>query len=190
MNNFIQISLVLFGLWLVSWLIAALWSDRAAKRASIQSEMVYRLLTVAGALLIFWHAGEGARLWTMPAWVGGLLLAVEVLGYAFCWWARIHLGRLWSATVGAKSEHRIIDTGPYRLVRHPIYTGLIASLIAMALIQARAQALAGAAVMIYSFWIKARLEERFLRQTLGAEAYDAYSRRTPMLIPFLRLGGQ
>lgn len=190
MNIFVQISMGLFGLWIVSWLIAAYWSHRAAKRATFGSELLYRLLAVVGALLIFWHANEGPYLWSLPVWAGILLIAVELAGFAFCWWARIHLGRLWSATVGAKGEHRIVDTGPYGLVRHPIYTGLIVALFAIAMIQGRTLAFAGAAVMTYSFWIKARLEERFLRQELGADAYDAYSRRTPMLIPFLRPGGR
>ena len=80
----------------------------------------------------------------------------------------------------------MIDTGPYAIVRHPIYTGIILAAFATAAIKGTVFALAGAAIMTLGFWIKARLEERFLRQELGAAGYDAYSRRVPMLVPFGR----
>ena len=83
-----------------------------------------------------------------------------------------------------KDDHRIIDTGPYRLVRHPIYTGLITAAFALAVQVETPLALAGALFIALGFWLKARLEERFLREELGAADYDAYAARTPMLIPF------
>ena len=58
--------------------------------------------------------------------MAGLTLA----GIAFTWWARIHLGRFWSNAITRKEGHRVIDTGPYGLVRHPIYTGLIGGMLA------------------------------------------------------------
>lgn len=106
-------------------------------------------------------------------------------GFAFCWWARIHLGRMWSSSVTRKADHHIIDTGPYSLVRHPIYTGIILAAAATAALEARAIAFAGLALVTIGFWIKARLEERFLRNELGAEVYDANARRTGMPFPGL-----
>ena len=55
-------------------------------------------------------------------------------GLAFCWWARLHLGAMWSGTVTRKDDHHIVDTGPYGLVRHPIYTGLIFSALGQAML--------------------------------------------------------
>jgi len=86
--------------------------------------------------------------------------------------------------VTTKADHHIVDTGPYRLVRHPIYTGAIFAALATAFIKASPAAFLGFALIALGFWMTARVEERFLRQELGPEAYDAYSRRTPMLIPF------
>jgi protein-S-isoprenylcysteine O-methyltransferase Ste14 len=106
-------------------------------------------------------------------------------GLAFSWWARIHLGRLWSSTITRKEGHRIVDTGPYGLVRHPIYTGLIAALLVTAAVDATIMALIGAASIILRLSLKARSEERFLMIELGGEAYQAYCRRVPMLIPFI-----
>jgi protein-S-isoprenylcysteine O-methyltransferase Ste14 len=112
------------------------------------------------------------------------MAALCLAGFAFAWWARLHLGRLWSGFVTRKADHRIIDSGPYRIVRHPIYTGIIVAAIAMAIAKGTIYAVAGALLAILSFWVKARLEEKFLREQLGPETYDAYRRRVPMLIPF------
>jgi protein-S-isoprenylcysteine O-methyltransferase Ste14 len=86
--------------------------------------------------------------------------------------------------VSRKAEHHIVDTGPYRIVRHPIYTGIILASAATALQRGTAQAWLGMSVMTLGWYIKARLEERFLRDELGADAYGAYARRVPMLVPF------
>ena len=83
-----------------------------------------------------------------------------------------------------REGHRVVDTGPYRLVRHPIYTGFIAAILAFALLRTTPAALAGALLLALTMAAKAKTEEHFLRRELGAEAYDAYARKTPMLVPF------
>jgi protein-S-isoprenylcysteine O-methyltransferase Ste14 len=85
--------------------------------------------------------------------------------------------------VTRKADHRVVDTGPYRLVRHPIYTGLIAAMIATALLRPGLFGIAGVALIALSFVIKYRLEERFLMEELGPE-YAAYRKRVPALVPF------
>ncbi len=172
--------------WAVSWFAAALWSDRAAKRPGFGAEALYRAVMLAGIALLFGiglHL-DAFRLWTVSAPAGWALAGAAALGFLFCWWARIHLGRLWSGWVTKKAGHHIVDTGPYRIVRHPIYTGLMTAAFATAIIKGTVAALLGAVVLTISFWLKARLEERFLSRELGAEGYDAYRRRVPMLIPF------
>jgi len=84
-----------------------------------------------------------------------------------------------------KKDHRIVDTGPYAFVRHPIYAGLVIALLATAAAEGRATALVGAALVVFGVWLKARTEERFLMAELGAEIYASYCRRVSMLIPFL-----
>ena len=106
-------------------------------------------------------------------------------GIFFAWWARIHLGRLWSGSITRKEGHHVVDTGPYRLVRHPIYTGLIGATIATATAAATVTAVVGAVLITFGMWLKARTEERFLTEELGPEAYAAYQRRVPMLVPFV-----
>ena len=109
-----------------------------------------------------------------------------VLGLSFVWWARIHLGRFWSNAITHKEDHRIIDTGPYGLVRHPIYTGQIVGLLATGIAIGNWAAMLGVCLISLGEWLKGRMEERFLSVELGAEAYGAYCRRVPMIVPFLR----
>ena len=113
------------------------------------------------------------------------LIGVILVGLLLTWLARIHLGRLWSSAITRKEQHRLVDTGPYAFVRHPIYAGIITALLTTAVIEATLVALAGAALIASGLWLKARAEERFLMVELGPDHYVAYCRRVPMLIPFL-----
>ena len=176
--------------WWVSWLAAAAWSDRAVKRPPRRSQIVYRLLAAAGAILLFGLYRHDARveriLWHTPTPLSWLMLAIACVGLLFTWWARIHLGRLWSSSVGRKAEHRVVETGPYGIVRHPIYTGITLASIATAAQRGTLAAWFGVVVMTLGWYVKARMEEGFLRDELGADVYGAYARRVPMLMPALR----
>jgi len=177
--------------WFVSWLAAAVWSDRTVARPSIRREILYRLLAIAGVILLFgmyFHpVSAEIVLWEPRPEVAWAMAGLVVMGLAFTWWARISLGRLWSSTVTRKAHHHVVDTGPYAIVRHPIYTGIILASIATAMMRGTVLAFAGAAILTLSWYVKARLEEEFLREKLGKEQYDAYKRRVPMLIPFVRI---
>ncbi|MBS0591084.1 MAG: isoprenylcysteine carboxylmethyltransferase family protein [Proteobacteria bacterium] len=177
----------LWLLWLVSWLIAALWSRPAEKHVDIARMLRYRIPMLLGTLLLIpqAHGYEGAlRLWHV-GWNGAWLCVVLVAaGIAFAWWARIHLGVLWSGAVTRKTDHRIVDSGPYAIVRHPIYTGLLLSLLATSVAKGTLLAATGFALLAFGIVLKARLEERWLSAELDPGAYAAYRQRVPMLIPF------
>jgi protein-S-isoprenylcysteine O-methyltransferase Ste14 len=180
---------VIWITWLISWIAAAFWSAPAEKRVTNEKIWVSRAALVAGAILlshVLRRSLAETRLWHVGYDGGYALAALAALGILFAWWARIHLGRLWSSAVTRKAEHSLIDTGPYAFVRHPIYTGLIAAILATAVAQGTAAGLLGAALIAFGLWLKARVEERFLSEELGAGTYDAYRRRVPMLIPFAR----
>lgn len=191
----------IWALWAVSWLLAALWSTRARGRPGFGAEAPYRLVQGVGIILLMTYtSSQGSPVWgdrslrplggwVQPIWASGVLLnwlmvSLTLVGFAFCWWARVHLGRLWSGNVTVKADHRVVDTGPYALVRHPIYTGLLTAALAMMAEKGTTAAVAGFVILTVGIWLKARLEEEFLRAQLGPEAYDAYSRRVPMLVPF------
>jgi len=179
---------VFWIVWLVSWIAAAFWANRTQKRAFTWDTVAYQVIVLAGAALLTpWAARRlhMQQLWHV-GYIGGIGLALLTLvGLSFTWWARIHLGRLWSGSITRKEGHRVIDTGPYALVRHPIYTGLIFALFTTAIAQATVSGLAGAALIAFGLWIKARIEERFLTAELGVDAYGAYRQRVPMLVPLL-----
>lgn len=174
--------------WLVSWIAASFWSGRTAKRATTWETWAYRVAIFAGALLIApWTApalGE-RQIWKVASTGVYALVGVMLASLLLTWLARIHLGRLWSSAITRKEQHRVIDTGPYAYVRHPIYAGIITALIATAIIEATLVAFVGAMLIILGLWLKARAEERFLMGELGPDAYGPYCRRVPMLIPFL-----
>jgi protein-S-isoprenylcysteine O-methyltransferase Ste14 len=131
-------------LWVVSWMLAAMWVNRTIAKPPSGDELHSRLTVAAGAALLFWrfHDSQG---YTGPG--GWILFSVVVMGILFAWWARLHLGRLWSGRVTRKEGHRVVNTGPYALVRHPIYTGVILSAFATAIAERQLLALLGAAVI-------------------------------------------
>src|SRR6266498_5735643 len=154
---------VMWLIWWISWVAAAAWSARTVKRPAKRHEIVYRLLAAVGALLLFGlyrHSIDTELvLWRSPDAVAWLMVALALAGLAFTWWARIHLGRLWSSSVTRKADHRVVDTGPYGIVRHPIYTGIILASLATAAMRGTVAAWLGAAIMTLGWYIKARLEE-------------------------------
>jgi protein-S-isoprenylcysteine O-methyltransferase Ste14 len=173
-----------WDIWIVSWVAAALWSARTVKRRGFSGEFLYRSLTTAGFVFLLapmvrrssghlkfvdWPGPLGTHLWPLPPLAVGWSM--------FAWWARIYLGRLWSGSITRKEGHTVVDTGPYRIVRHPIYTGILTAAVATAVTMGTAHAVLGAIFLIVGYWMKARLEESFLREQLGAEAYDSYRRR-------------
>ena len=104
-------------------------------------------------------AWQAYQLWNSPAAFVWVMIGLTLVGLLFTWWARLHLGRLWSSSVTRKADHRVIDTGPYGIVRHPIYTGIILGSLATAAMRGTALAWLGALVMTIGWVIKARLEE-------------------------------
>ena len=160
--------------WVVSWVVASFWSGRTKSHVRTWDSWVYRLPILIGAIMLSpWTAGAlGASQLYDPGNIGTYLLALVVLfGISFTWWARIHLGRFWSNAITHKEDHRVVDTGPYGVVRHPIYTGLIIAILATGVAVATWTSLLGALLISFGEWQKARMEEGFLTAELGAEAY-------------------
>ncbi len=174
--------------WLLTWVLAAGWSARTASHHDLGAESPSRVLTLAAVVMIlasYWPLPE-AVLWTTTREIGWAMAFLVVLGLGFTWAARLHLGPLWSSTSAPTEDHRIVDTGPYGIVRHPVYAGLLLAAAATAIDGGRLEALAGALVLVAAISLRAKLEERFLRRDLGDEAYASYRRRVPMLIPFAK----
>jgi len=192
-------SVVAFALWALSWFVAAIWSRSTAARPPLLDQVAYLVPTALGGYLLFGPLAVRGRhvlhfavewtLWSLPGAAGWALFGICIAGLAFTWWARLTLGSLWSGTVQRKEAHVIVESGPYRLVRHPIYTGLLAALASIALQLGAPLGFVGLGLFTLGFFLKARLEERFLMSELGESAYADYRRRTPMLVPFWPVRG-
>ncbi len=177
----------LWALWIASWLIAARWSSLAVRRPQDLAERTALILIVVGFLALLTEPPglERLHLWPVSLGLAWLMVFLTLLGFAVCWWARLHLGPLWSISTTVKADQRLIDTGPYGLVRHPIYFGLLIAALARMVQQATPMALAGFVVLAGGFWVKSQVEEGFLSTELGAETYGAYRARVRRLIPFV-----
>jgi len=115
-------------------------------------------------------------------------LGVALAGFAIFLmiWARRHLGHYWSDKVEIKTNHQLISTGPYASLRHPIYTGMLLGIAGTALAVGEWRGLVAFVLLLTNYVIKARKEERILRQKFGPE-FQEYQRRTGFLIPRIRL---
>ena len=118
-------------------------------------------------------------LWTF--WLGA---AITTAGLLFAVWAREHLGRNWSRSVTIKQDHQLIVTGPYALVRHPIYTGILAGFLGMTFAVAEMRGILAFILVSLMLWSKLRREEQWMRAQFGAP-YEASSRRTAAVVPFV-----
>jgi protein-S-isoprenylcysteine O-methyltransferase Ste14 len=103
-------------------------------------------------------------------------------GLAFAVWARVCLGRNWSGIVTLKQDHELVRSGPYRLVRHPIYTGLLLALLGSALARNEWRALLAVALAWLAFWRKLQVEEELMIEQFG-DAYVRYRAEVPALMP-------
>jgi len=184
MNNFnpLGISGTLWVLWSAYWFIS---SGNAAKNKTAESrtERLEHVAPIAaGMVLIFYGQFSPALYSNAPAKMFGALLTLCGLGFTV--WARVHLGKYWSGTITLKEGHRLIRTGPYSIVRHPIYTGFIAGIIGSAIAASTISAFAGAFIVAAAYILKIRREETVLLKEFGAE-YEAFKKETPALIPLI-----
>jgi protein-S-isoprenylcysteine O-methyltransferase Ste14 len=183
---FVMVVAFLWLGWFLSWHVAMLWRDKPTVKAPRGEYRLYFAMIAVGLVLLYGvYPARQPMLWRVTPLLGWSMVALTAAGIAFAWWARIALGRLWSGGIERMADHRVVDTGPYALVRHPIYTGLIAGAAALGVLQAKPWALAGAALFALGFILKARVEERFLEKEIGG--YEDYRLRVPMILPLPRL---
>ena len=175
-------------IFLLIWVLAATSTKRSVYREKRTQRLRYSILLIAGYFLLI----NGRRL-SYPlnvrvipdmegiAWAGVVLC---VAGLAFCLWARATLGRNWSGTITLKEGHELIERGPYRLVRHPIYTGLITMFLATVIVLGHVAGIIGAVLVFVSFWIKLNEEEKVMLKQFP-DQYAAYQQRVKRIIPFV-----
>lgn len=178
------------------WISCAIWASfsifwevasrntSADKEAEPSGARAFHVLMVNAALLLLFLPITGLTGRFIPA--SGVLpiigLAIQFAGLFFAIWARRHLGRNWSGRISIKVDHELIRSGPYRLIRHPMYTGFITMFAGTALVSGEYHALVGLALGLFAYWRKLRLEEQNLAAVFGS-AWTDYRKTSWALLP-------
>jgi protein-S-isoprenylcysteine O-methyltransferase Ste14 len=174
--------LIIVVLWLAFWAYWGLSATRSkAGTRSWQGMPLRALLGIAVILLLSVVNSSGLEVHGEVLPVIGII--VVACGFGFAVWARVHIGRNWGMPMTIKEEPELVTSGPYRLVRHPIYTGILTAVVGTAL-AVNLLVLGVAAVLAVFFVYSATVEERNLGAIFPG-AYPAYRARTNMLIPFV-----
>ncbi|HEV2272053.1 MAG TPA: isoprenylcysteine carboxylmethyltransferase family protein [Steroidobacteraceae bacterium] len=180
----------IWSLWTIVWLLLARNVKVTARRQDTLPRLLnMALLLCAAVVLAAPHLpvpGLEVRLLPLSQWKlwAALGAALTLLGLAFTVWARIYLGRNWSGVAAVKADHELITGGPYRWVRHPIYSGLALAFVGMAIAGGQWRGVLSIALALIAIVQRIVVEERFMRQQFGA-GYDAYAQRVRALIPGL-----
>ncbi len=176
---------LVFGVgWAAFWLywLSAAFSMKRGRVPWSREVRIRALIAVVVIILFRLHAFRGHGVHT-DDWRAALGLGLFALGLAFAVWARLHIGRNWGTPMTQKDEPELVTSGPYRLVRHPIYSGIltagIGTAVGLSWFWLIAVALAGT-YFIYGAFV----EERYLTEQFP-DAYPSYKRETKMLVPFL-----
>ncbi|MGB6158342.1 MAG: isoprenylcysteine carboxylmethyltransferase family protein [Acidobacteriaceae bacterium] len=165
------------------------WSAAAKDSAPTQSsESVWsrrlHLIVLNSAVLLLILPVPGLTRRFLPAsrilTVAGL--AIEIAGILFAFWARRHLGRNWSGEVRIATGHQLVRSGPYKTIRHPIYTGVLAMYAGVMLVSGQIHALLGFLIIAVAYWRKLCLEEKILSTNFGPD-WDSWRRETWALVP-------
>ena len=181
---------VAFWLWMATFVIWAIGSFLTKQTIGSYSDRQSRLALWLVALawwLLFDRNLSGLLGWkflpeTAIGLYGGLVLATA--GLALAVWARFSLGGNWGTMVELKEDHQLIRSGPYRIVRHPIYSGFMLATLGTAIMERELHALLAFAVIALVWGYKSRLEEAFLVKQFGGE-YELYRKQVKGLIPFV-----
>ena len=174
------------------WVLSARGARQtAAETGEPQAHRILRLLILAVTFLLLLSPSLSlgplaVRFVPNHPAIRDLGVMATGLGILLMIWARRHLGRNWSDKVEIKTDHQLISTGPYARLRHPIYTGMLVGIAGTAIAVGERRGIAAFLLLLTNYVIKARKEERILRQKFGA-AFQEYERRTGFLVPRLRI---
>ncbi len=181
--------LIIVNCWIIFilyWIATAFFVKATAERKSFVSSLIYRIpLIIGGIILGGFHWAYPMNLRLLPhtivtAWAGATIC---MAGLGFTIWARTILGRNWSSEVRFKQGHELVTTGPYRFVRHPIYTGVLLMCLGPAIQIGQLHCWLGTVVIGIGLWIKLKQEEQIMLQHFAE--YEDYRKRVKALVPFV-----
>lgn len=177
----------------VAWTTLGLYwgaPSKAAQSGEFKWYRPLRLVVLAGVFaLLFWNATAisflGKRFVPDIPMLGLIGFIAAVCGMVVASWSRIALGRYWSDKVILQTEHRLIRSGPYSCMRHPLYSGVLLAVLGTALVLGEWRGLLSFCILLVNYAIKAKREERILADRFG-EDFNAHGRQTGFLLPKLR----
>jgi len=182
---------IIFGIWIVVWLlwvVAALRAKTTVRRQAAPARLLHIGIMVFAFVLLLQPGMSIGFLAdrfvpdSRETILAGIVLTAA--GAALAIWARLTLGANWSGTVTVKQNHELIRRGPYRVVRHPIYTGLLLAYLGTAVAIGELRGLIGVAIATAALWQKSRAEETFMTEQFP-DQYPRYRREVKALIPFV-----
>jgi protein-S-isoprenylcysteine O-methyltransferase Ste14 len=181
---------LIYWLWMgagVVWLVSSLTAKTTARQQSAHSRLLHICIELLAFLLVFnsdFRIGPLKERFVPPSapstYIG---LALTSAGIFVAIWARFFLGRNWSANVTVKQDHNLVRSGPYRVVRHPIYSGLVLGLLGTSVAVGEVGCLLGTVLALIGWRLKSLVEEQFMEQQFGNE-YLRYKQEVKALIPF------
>ncbi len=179
--------LALWVIWVVYWLIAARGSKPVRQRQGALTRTALLAQALVTAVLMAPLHWSG---WLRIQLVGGgwtrywIAVALIAFGLALSIWARRSLGSNWSGAVTVKEGHELVQVGPYRRIRHPIYTGILLMILGTGLASGQVHGLLAFPIALSALWLKSRVEERWMGAEFAAR-YAAYRKESWALIPFI-----
>jgi protein-S-isoprenylcysteine O-methyltransferase Ste14 len=170
----------------IYWSIAGRNSAPTKSSESKKSAIFHQLLINGSLILLFWPV-PWLNGWFEPERMFSLVVvgvAIQASCIALAIWARRHLASNWSAGVRIAENHQLVRTGPYHLLRHPIYTAMLGMYLGTTLASGQYHALVALVILIFAYIRKTRMEEEILQKTFGTE-YETYHRDTWALVPLV-----
>jgi protein-S-isoprenylcysteine O-methyltransferase Ste14 len=188
-DTFLLITALAWVVFWVYWLISAWMTRSPMKRQQSQWTQVLLMIALVWGLWVLYSPRFALGLLVQRTIPDGMAIRltgtiITLLGLGFAVWARVHLGKYWSSMPAIRVDHKLIRTGPYSVVRHPIYTGILFGFAGTAIIIGDLLALVAFFLILATYLWKIWMEEKYLQEEFG-DAYARYKKEVPALIPLL-----
>ena len=176
----------LWILWGAYWYISSKFVTETKETEGLFRRLQHLVPIVIGLALIFYGSSQNflSGVFHYSVFWKFVGVAITLMGLSFAVWARIHLGCYWSGTITLKEGHHLIQSGPYRLVSHPIYTGFLAGALGSAIASGTIDAVAGLIIIVIAYLVKIKREEVVLLKEFGQE-YADFKTSVSALIPYV-----
>lgn len=167
------------------WLPGYFTGKRTVQRPNRVRRMVAMIFIIAGFAFLFSNQGQASiHLTLQTAGFGAAGLVIDLIFVAFAIWARLAIGRNWSNAIALKEDHELVTQGPYAIVRHPIYTGMLFAAFGVALTLGSLSAYLGIVLLLIGMLIRIHDEDALMARQFPGE-HAAYRARTKTLVPFI-----